>query len=452
MRSRTGRGGSRRNRRAVFVALMLGVGMVAGGCGEDDSTQAAAPADSKQAAGGSGYGEQPASGGLASAEVGAEFLYGEDAKKWIGKEADESLPPVVLGWVNAEGGIFGRPWLTRAARTAVKTINTEYGGIAGHPLELQECLISSEEEEGQSCAQEFSRADAVKVIVQGDSIIGGAAFQKTLNGEKPTVGSVPYGPELTGKNTYMLTGGAMALGAMQTYGSEQLNAKKAALLFVDTPITRTISEGVAQAGERVGITSERSYYKAGATDLLGPLTAANLNEADFVFAGGTDAAQCIALHRAFEQLKVTKPIIGMSSCLNQEVKDAVGDFPKWHYLMYHTSPFSPAPNSQPALFVEAMEKYGKTEDAFGWYSPLAFGQTFTVARVLNDIGVDKLTSQAFSEKMAAYTGPAFMTPPDLKFGSKPFPTVGSAQVRVYEYLGNDEWEEPIPEWISAPGA
>ena len=56
--------------------------------------------------------------------------------------ANSSLPPVTIGFVNQQGGSQAiGPLATTGAQIAVKYINTELGGIGGHPLKLSTCFI-----------------------------------------------------------------------------------------------------------------------------------------------------------------------------------------------------------------------------------------------------------------------------------------------------------------------
>jgi branched-chain amino acid transport system substrate-binding protein len=61
--------------------------------------------------------------------------------------ADPSLEPVVVGYVNQEGGVPAFPEATAATEAAVEYINAELGGIGGHPLELKHCSVQAEEDD-----------------------------------------------------------------------------------------------------------------------------------------------------------------------------------------------------------------------------------------------------------------------------------------------------------------
>src|SRR3954447_1148709 len=60
--------------------------------------------------------------------------------------ADSSLDPIVIGYVNQEGGVPAFPEATAGTEAAVKYINAELGGVAGHPVELKKCLVQAEED------------------------------------------------------------------------------------------------------------------------------------------------------------------------------------------------------------------------------------------------------------------------------------------------------------------
>ena len=386
---------------------------------------------------------------------GAKYIYGANWKARIGKKADPKKAPIYIGWVHTDGGLFGRPWMTREADVAVKLINNELDGVADHRVVLVKCLMTSQEEEGQKCAQRMLNDKRIQVIAEGDTLIGGASFFSTIDGKKPVFGALAYGPEPTAKNTYMLTGGIFALGGYWTFIRDRLKSVKSFLFFnVDTPITRFIAEREAEIGRKIGLNVKTAYYPPGATDVVGPLTAADPKAYDAMFAGATDSALCIAVARAIKQLSVDIPTFAVAACSTDEVKKGLGDLPKWYIVYFHQNVFAPASPAGPvALYNSATKKYGTPSDTSQWYAPLGFAQMFTAAKVFNSIGPDKLTSDAFAAKMGAFTGPSFMTGPNVKFGVAPLPAIGNRQSRIYLYLGNGKWKDAAGgQWLVPPDA
>ena len=88
-------------------------------------------------------------------------------------KANPSLPPVTIGWVNQQGGqqVIGA-LATNGAQLAVKYVNDQLGGIDGHPLVLKTCFITSAEEEGTTCGQQFLADKTISVIDEGAVAIG----------------------------------------------------------------------------------------------------------------------------------------------------------------------------------------------------------------------------------------------------------------------------------------
>ena len=100
--------------------------------------------------------------------------------------ANPSLPPVTIGFVNQQGGQQSiGPLATTGAQIAVKYINTELGGIDGHPLALSTCFIRSAEEEGTTCGQQFLANKSISVIDEGAVAIGDQSFQSTIGRPSP---------------------------------------------------------------------------------------------------------------------------------------------------------------------------------------------------------------------------------------------------------------------------
>ena len=84
-------------------------------------------------------------------------------------KAKANLSPVVLGWVNTQGGPPNAtfPQVTDVARAAVRMVNGELGGVHGHPVKLSECFIVQAEEEGVRCGQQMVNEKGMKAIVLG---------------------------------------------------------------------------------------------------------------------------------------------------------------------------------------------------------------------------------------------------------------------------------------------
>ena len=168
--------------RRLGVAALVATAIVVTGCGSSSSSSSSTSSSSSAGASSSSTtASTPAStsgsGGAGSQSV-TNYLTYVDGKS--GK-ADASLPPVTIGFVNQQGGqqAIG-PLATTGAQIAVKYINTELGGIDGHPLVLKTCFIRSAEEEGTTCGQQFLANKSISVIDEGAVAIGDQSFQSTI--------------------------------------------------------------------------------------------------------------------------------------------------------------------------------------------------------------------------------------------------------------------------------
>ena len=155
-------------------------------------------------------------------------------------KAKANLSPVVLGFINGQGGPpnFNFPQPTRVIAAAVKMVNTELGGVHGHPIQLDQCFIAQAEEEGVRCGQQMANNQAVKVILYGAVVVGNQSIYATLKGAKPVIGGVTANPaDPTAKNAYFLNGSQTSvLGPFATYTKRAFpNVKTVAIVYPNQP-------------------------------------------------------------------------------------------------------------------------------------------------------------------------------------------------------------------------
>src|SRR5581483_6407860 len=101
------------------------------------------------------------------------------------------LSPVVVGWVNAQGGIVQSPESTVTLDAVTKIVNTYLHGVGGHPLKFKKCFVVQSESQGQKCAQQFINDPSVKLVFEGVLPFGATGFHATFKGKKPVIGHNP---------------------------------------------------------------------------------------------------------------------------------------------------------------------------------------------------------------------------------------------------------------------
>jgi branched-chain amino acid transport system substrate-binding protein len=426
-----------RGRFAALAAAAAVVLLVAGCSGGSKST------------GSGGGGSSTTAGGAQSAKPVTDYLAYVGGKAGA---ADASQSPITIGWVNAQGGANEIPEATEAAQAAVKYVNTELGGIGGHPLALATCFIASAEEEGQKCGQQLLNDARVPVISFGAVVTGNQALESTVDGKKPIVVGVSAAPsDSTAKNAYLLYGDQThVLAPWGTYGRDVVKAKTAAVVYPSQAGANTAAAAAKKGLEDAGITVKSVGYDPQATDLLGPLTAAGGQSADMVVPM-TDAAGCVNLAKALKQIGSTKPVVSNPLCLSPQVAQGLGDLPVgWVFGIAQILPSDPTATDAKA-YQTTSTKYGlKQADTANPFAALGWDQILILTKLMNTIGPDKITADTMSAALKAFKGPLIMGAPTVDCGKYPeAPAVCNDQTKFYKYNGKGQFQS-ASEWLQPP--
>jgi branched-chain amino acid transport system substrate-binding protein len=369
-----------------------------------------------------------------------------------GGAADNSMSPIAIGWVNGQGGAQEIPQATQAAQGAIKYINTELGGIGGHPLTLHTCFIKQAEEEGQKCGQQLVNDKDVSVIVYGAVVTGNQALAATINGQKPIVVGVSAAPaDSTAKNAYLLYGDQThVLGPWGTYARDILHAKTAAVVYPSQAGANSAAAAATAGLKAAGIDVKSVGYDVNATDLIGPLTAAGGQSADVVVPM-TDATGCINLAKALKQVAPTKPVVSNPLCLSPQVAAGLGgDFPQWVYGIAQVLPAdATAPDAK--YYQTTAAKYGLKPDVTNNpFGALGWDLMLITAKLMNGVGADKITPQAMTAALQAFKGPLVMGAPTVECGKYPAaPAVCNDQTKFYKYNGKFQFQA-VSDWLRPP--
>jgi branched-chain amino acid transport system substrate-binding protein len=424
----------RRHIRLAGVAVAAAAALTAAGCSSSSSTTAP-PATSAAAPSASG-----SSGGLGAQSV-TNYLTYTGGKSGA---ANNSLTPVTVGFVNQQGGaqVLGLH-ATDGAMMAVKYINTELGGVDGHPIQLDTCFIASAEEEGTGCAQKFLANKNVHVIAMGGAVIGVQSFYSTLGGQIPVVGGVAALPiDGAQKNTAILFGDAASvLPPMATYGKDVLHAKTAVVLY---PNDATDTPGALvdqKALESVGISVKMGPFSPTATDLTGVLASTGAASADMVVTSVT-ANACVNIAKALIQQGITdsKKIVSPPLCLNGQVAAGLGgDFPKWTYLIA-SSLYGDTTDPGMIEYMKLAQTYSTPANAPDPWNIVDFGQMMTIDKILNQVGYANLSPSAILSAVKAFKGPQALGAPALECGYNPSaPGVCNNRSQFFTYGGKNQW-------------
>jgi branched-chain amino acid transport system substrate-binding protein len=439
--------------RAATVAVAA---VAVAGCGSSsNSSSSSSAAATSTAAATSSAAAGTTSTSAGSGGAGAQAV--TDYQAYVGGKAgkaDASLPPVTIGWINQQGGqqAIG-PLATNGAQMAVKYINTELGGVDGHPVALKTCFITSAEEEGKTCAQQLLANKSVNVIDEGAVAIGIQSFYSTIAGAKPVIVGVAVTPvDSVQKNAVIMFGDVThVLGPFGTYATQVLHAKTAALIY---PNIAGITDGAAAIDaslKKAGVSVKKVAYDESSTDLIGPLTSAGATSADMVIPY-SDSSGCVNLAKGLKQLGITdaKKIVSAPLCLNGQVAAGLGgDFPIWTYAIASSLFGDPTDPGMPP-YMKAAAKYSTPADAPDPWNIVSFAQVLTTVKFLNELGYSHITPDAVLAKAKAFTGPVALGAPQLACGKYPSaPAVCNDRAQFFEYHGKHAFVKVAP-WLQPP--
>jgi branched-chain amino acid transport system substrate-binding protein len=422
-------------RRTAAALAMSGVLVLgAAACGDDDSG-----GGSSSSGGGSTGEEAPADSGAKAGDTtqGAGVV---DFEKYVGGTAgaaDSGKSPIVIGWVNQQGGPADvGPGATKGAEMAVKYVNEELGGVEGHPIKLQTCFTSTSEEQGQSCGQKMTNDKDISVVNVGAVAIGAQSLDSTVSSSKPMVYGVAIGASnAKNKTGFALFGNGVSVSApFGTFVSQVLKAKSTAVVWPELPGINESSQAIVASSKAAGLETKQVSWNPNATDLVGPLTAAGAQTADVIQAN-TDPKGCVNLAKALASLKIDTPVVSEPLCLNPDVAKALGDTPKWTYGIA-SSLATDTTDPAVAAYLKVAEKYGLGTASGDNWIPVAFAQIMTTVQWMNRIGADAITPDALIEQGRAFKGPLLWGPPTIECGKYPdMPAVCNDQTKFYDYEG-----------------
>jgi branched-chain amino acid transport system substrate-binding protein len=430
---------------ALCAALLV---LVVAACGDDEDSGSASSGGGSETSQ-SGDDGKAAESGDTTVSAGVD-----DYQKYIGGKAgaaDMSKEPIVIGWVNQQGGPTDiGPWATDGAKLAVKWLNEKGGGIGGRPVELRTCFTSTSEEQGQTCGQKLANDEDVKVIGVGAVAIGSQSLNATVDGQKPMVFGVSVGQgDAKNKNGYALFGdGIRVSGPFGTYAADVLKAKTAAVIWPEQPGINESSQAIVEGAKKKGLDVKGVSYSPNATDLVGPLTAAGAQSADVIILN-SDPKGCVNVAKAVKQLNLDTPVLSEPLCLNTTVAEALGDIPQWTYGIAST--LAGDMTDPTAVIWDKLAKEIADEKKMNepWYT-VAFHQTLTIFQWMNKIGPDKVSEETIAEQAKAFKGPQAWGAPTVECGKYPeAPAICNDQTKFFNYEGKGKFT-PAGGWQRSP--
>jgi branched-chain amino acid transport system substrate-binding protein len=439
--------------RATCVMVCVAMLAVLAGCGSSSNSSSSAKSSGQSGASTSGAtsttgAATQASGGITAA---TKQLIAQYTGLTPGGKVNPSLKPVTIGYVNQEGSDPAFPEDTLAANAVIKVINADFGGIDGHALAMDKCIIQTEED-GQKCGVQLVNAK-VPMTEYGLSVVGSASFHKTVGTSFPTIIGSPSEPtDSTAPDTFVLGGGgASVLDAMMYDAKYTLKSPYTSVVTVNNPGGVYSAQSIAiPYANKIGLVHSKSiYYPEGATSpqVVSALQAAGAFKAGAIVIDPSAPLECISVFNAIKSLSLKAKVIATPECnASTFIKATAPTGPEgWLFAGYGTNP-RVTTNPQAAAFANILDSYGAGSVVYTGFTPQIVRDWLTIAKWAKAIGPTHLTPAAFLAQIKAFKGPAFMTPGLLHCGKPTFaatPTYCGDWAALSEYSGG-KWSELPP--------
>lgn len=446
--------GSRRNSGTGLHRFAIGLAIVvvgAGACTED-------PADtgSTVTSGANGTGSSPGSTSVPAAD--------NEVNAWAlsytgGRFGSAQGEPVRVGYVNQED-LF--PEATIGVDAAVDYLNAELGGFDGRPIELVRCAVTVEED-GQRCGTQLANDDSVNIVLTGTLLVGADGLYNSLDGRKPVlVGNGLTTIDFTTTAGYSLfTGAVGVVGGLAHWVATEYVPKpdKVAVMYGDNASAQgafaTLMRPVLEdAG--IDVTGVQVRDPGGtAAEIQTAIQNSGADTAD-VFITLTTLQSCIATYDSLRQLGVEPTVVTTGLCFGTPMTDHIrdagesGDMPNgWYFGQYGYNYFEPDLESGILTYVTKVREYGTPSpgatslEYTGFAGPL-FSNLMTVAKFVNELGVDNATPEALFGALRSFRGPMMLQVGPIRCGDVAvagvaFPAVCASQMGIIRYV-DGEWE------------
>ncbi len=461
-----------RKQRSTLAASLMAFGLVATACTSKSTTSttattaattaASADATTAPAAGASTTATASTAPKSSEATTTVAAAGGGDlaaalavAQKYVGGKAGAaSGDPLVIGYVNSEGGTPSFPDATIGAESAVKFVNEKLGGAGGHPIQLKKCIANTAED-GTKCAQEMLADAKVSVVLTGalfqDAIT--QPFLDALKDQKPVIiGNPVTTPEFLATDAFAFTPGSPGVvQGMAVFAAKYLPAgvpKSVAVVYSDNSAGQAAYNILTlPVLNKLGITDVKAVPipdTAGPQDFAPALTAAGGEKADVIIPLVT-VQGCIGTAQALKDLGIKTPVVTTGLCFGTPMTDYLkqqgekGIVPNnWYFGGYGYSYYiSGDPNTD--AYITMIKQYATDQkianiEYTGFAGP-DFGSVLTLTKFANDLGGKPVTPDAIRAAAKAFTGPQWNVVGPMKCGASPiFKSLCGLQMGIQQYV------------------
>jgi branched-chain amino acid transport system substrate-binding protein len=273
--------------------------------------------------------------------------------------------PVKVGLINPEDGpAISQPEGREAAEAVVEYANEHLGGLGGRPIELVICKAKEDPASNGACANQMVQEKVVGVVVANTAngeamapVITGAGIAYTgYNGAS--------GSELTGKNSFLWTGGVASVIASFAKTAAAEGVKDFTLFGTDNA---SVVGALKQMGQPIfkaaGIGLEIVPIPLGTPDTTPQVSAGLKSEPGAVGIVG-DANMCASTLKALETLGNEAPRYVIQFCVEDSTIKAAGPAAYDNAFLF-TSADGASDDKEAQIYRAVMAEYAPDVDTAG---------------------------------------------------------------------------------------
>jgi len=388
----------------ALLALGAAGALIVAACGGDNSGGGSAATTAAGTTAASSAATTAAGGGASTtAAAGGATTTAAPSK------ADDSKPPVLVGFHNLEGGVISLPEIREAFESGVNYVNEELGGINGRPMKAETCNLDITPESSVNCANQFVEKNVV-VAIQGVDVAADAALPIWGQAGLVDIAFAGFTPGLNASRgkAFVTLFDSRDILAQNLIMQQKLGAKNVAIVQEDLASAKAYYDTVEKpTADKLGLGLQPFYYSA-TTDwatLAATILSTNPDGIDF------PAAQepvCLAAIPALRGAGFTKTIHA-SSCAEYVDKLPVEQVDG---IINHNEFYYPTMTNIPAKAqhdIDILMKYME-RDRGGVkslvYAELGFHVAVQAADMLRQVKGD-ITPQTVAAAMPTTKGPMF---------------------------------------------
>lgn len=362
--------------------------------------------------------------------------------------ADTSLSPVEIGWVNEQGGQLDLSQFTDSADVAVRYINEDLGGVDGHPVKLDSCYITTATD-GQKCGSQLANDPRVSIVLTGALADGAQQLYGTLvaKGKTVLVGSAETPADTDTPGVIAYASLDMIVKGQAAFAAQTLKSKSVAVLFTDNPAGQASFTGSLEPilkSHGIAVTGVPIPVGATGPQVQQALLAANGATVDTIILDISNEA-CAPAYDGIAQDDLKARVIANLGCEDQQMAAHLaqvgvgGDAPEgWYFVNYGADEHISDDGNGMGTYLAAAEKWGpRTFDPGTAYE--SFQVLLTTVKLMNQIGLAKVTSASMSAALRGFTGPVIMGGDLSCPGKAPDVSVCGKDVGVIQYAAG-KWK------------